>query len=116
MDQILQEKLRTLRAKYFGSSESLIWLDGVESALRKLIEEKEMAQHPVFIDIVKDAQKRLNDINALLMNDDTLNDSRRSALFEARKVWRFNVDRFGMKTHDDAIKLLTVSLDDGIAQ
>ncbi len=115
MEKNLQT-LALLREKYKESPDSLKWIDDAETTLRSLIEQKQMATNPAFIAIAKDAQKRLNDINALLMNDEKLPEFQRAVLFEAKKVWKFNLDRFGVAAYDDAIELLTRTLDQKLTQ
>ncbi len=78
----------------------------MELDLEKLIREKNMASNPVFIAIFDDAAKRLNEINTILMNDETLDTAARNRLFDQKKVWKFNFDRFGMTLHDNAIASL----------
>lgn len=116
MQQEIENKLRLLREKYTGSQDSQDVLDGVEKEFRQIIEEKRMVENPVFIMIMKDAECRLNEINTLLMNDETLSDLDRKILFKDKRRWTFIFERFGMKPHDDALKLLTVTLDQKMSQ
>lgn len=87
------------------------WVDNAEKELRKLIEEKQIAQNPIFQAIVLDAEKKLNDINSVLMNDQSISDVDRKTLFMQKLVWKFIFDRFGMKPHDDAIVALDIAID-----
>lgn len=112
----IQQKINTLRDKYINSSESQQDIDAHEKTLRDLFEEKAMAENPVFKKIAEDAQKRLEEINTLLLNDVHLNEIERSGLFKAREVWRFIFSRFGVEARDEAIRLSTLSLDRLIAQ
>lgn len=113
----IKQRLTELREKYIESEDSQKWIDEVEAELQKRFEESNMKDNPVFKMIISDAQNKMNEINTLLLNDPKdISDKERKYLMMIRDVWKFNIERFGMKPQDDAIKLLTVVLDQRLAQ
>lgn len=100
-----QKKIATLRGIYLDD-ESVALLNQTESDITMLFEESSLRDNPVFIAIFKDAEKKLNDINALLMNDETLGESDIQKLHAQKKVWKFVFDRFSMKYNDQALALI----------
>ncbi len=111
MDEILKGKLNDLRQKYLSDTDSQNYIDGHERKIRELINNKSFADNPIFRAIVKDAENKLNDINALLMNDQKMNDSERALLFHEKNVWKFVFDRFGTELYDNALKTLEARID-----
>lgn len=117
MDKIeATRKIAALREKYVASAESQTDIDQLEADLQKLFEESEVREHPVFKAIVADAETRLNDINALLMNDKNLSDEERKSLFGQKDVWNFIFERFSLVSHDRALEALNQLLDSRLAQ
>ncbi len=116
MSEEQKEKIQKLREKYLNSDSSQLYIDDLETELRKLIEEKEITKNPIFQAIFKDAEKKLNDINALLMNDSKLTDIERFGLFKQKEVWKFIFDRFGLEPHNNAIALLEQTIDAKLEQ
>lgn len=116
MTEELKVKLAKLREKYStGYSDGTQFVDEIESELRRLIEDKRMANNPIFVAIFNDAQRKLNEINALLLSEATT-EKERDKFFAEKRVWKFIFDRFGMKPHDDAIKLLEETIDSRLGQ
>ena len=115
MTETQKMKLQALRQKY-QDDESRLYINSLEKELTKLIEESGMKEHPVFKAIAEDAAKKLNEINTLLMNDNSLDEKKRAALFHEKKVWSFNLQRFGMSTADQAIALLEKTIDEKLSQ
>ncbi len=114
--QDLQKKIGALKDKYVNSEESLKDIEQYESDITTLFEESKLKDHPVFIKIVEDAEKKLNELNAILLNADTLSDVERSALIKVRNVWRFIFTRFKLVPHDEAIKAMSQLLDSKLEQ
>ncbi len=112
----IEQKIRALRDKYLNNDDSQRYLDDVDAEIRRLVEEKQTAQNPVFQSIMKDAQQKINEINVLLLADVKYTDHERDLLLREKRVWRFVFDRFGLTPHDEAIKLLTVTLDQKLSQ
>lgn len=110
------QKITALREKYVDDSVSQKDIDQYETDIQKLFKESDLKNHPVFKSIFEDAEKRMNEINALLMNDKTLTDVQRSSLFSQRDIWQFIFKRFSMKTHDDALDAMKALLDSKIEQ
>lgn len=116
MDELLQQKLSQLRQKYVGSDDAQNYVNDLEKETIKLFDEKRMASNPIFQAIVKDAERKLNDINVLLQTDEKLTDIDRKILFAQKNIWQFVFDRFGMKLHDNAIAALKDLIDSKLAQ
>lgn len=107
----IEPKLQELRKKYADSAESQRTIDQYETDLIKLFEEKRLVDNPIIQAIFKDAEKKLNEINALLMNDETLTQEQRIRLFSEKKVWHFMFNRFKMVPHDNAIDAMRQIID-----
>jgi hypothetical protein len=105
MNDQQQQSLASLRLKY-QDGDSRFLINEFERNLLLLIEQKGMIDHPVFKMIVQDAQKRIDEINTLLMNDRALTDMQRSNLFHEKDVWSFNLSRFGLTGVDKALTAL----------
>jgi hypothetical protein len=116
MDELIQQKLSQLRQKYIGSDDSQAYVNDLEKEITNLFEEKRMAVNPIFQAIFKDAEKKLNDINLFLQNDEKLTDIDRRILFAQKNIWKFVFERFGLKLHDNAIALLKEIIDSKLAQ
>jgi hypothetical protein len=110
MNESQQNKIKQLRAKYFSDDDKPI-IDGLEKDLARIMEEKRMAENPVFQAIFGAAEKKLNEITALIDSDEALTDIARAALFHERRVWRYVLSSFGLKPHDNALALLESTLD-----
>lgn len=104
MNEDTKQKLAQLRQKYINSPESQADIDAMEARLDRLIDEAKLADHPVFKAITDDAQKRLEDLNILLMNDEKLTDLERTGLFAQKKVWHFIFQRFSLIPQTNNIK------------
>lgn len=112
MQEKHQIKLEALRIKYAADFESQQYIDKLEAELRKLFEDQKLADNPLFQAIVKDAQQKLDELNALLCNDRTLTEIDRASIFRAKEIWKFVLDRFGLKSYDRAIELLEKTIDE----
>lgn len=107
----LREKL--LRENYVDAEE---FVSDFEAKLTKLVKMKKLATNPLFISIAEATQKRLNDINALLMNDETLTDMQRQRLFGRREELRSLSNMLNTKSEDSAIAGLLSTIDERLAQ
>lgn len=116
MNETQQLKIQALRNKYVKDNEATTYIDDIEHRLQKVIEESKIAENPIFQAILQDAEKRLNDVNTLLMTDKTLTDVQRNNLFNQKELWTWNIERFGMKAHDQALQLLEQTIDDKLNQ
>lgn len=116
MNEEMKQKMSSLRAKYVNSPDSQQYIDNLANEIEKLATEKDYAKNPLFEAIIKDAEKRLNEINALLMNDEELSDVQRKCLFAQKKVWIFIFERFSLVPHDNALKVLHTLVDQKLAQ
>lgn len=96
----IDEKLKALREKYTQPQDQITF-DEVEKELRKNLAKAAIAELPEIVAVVKDALKRVKDINYLLAYDLELNAPseeaarKRFALFRVREVFEFWIARFG---------------------
>lgn len=116
MNETLELKLASLRKKYLGHDESQVYISDIEKRLTTLIEEKKVSENPIFKAIAQEAQKKIDDITALLSNDRKLTDRERDALFAQKEVWLFVSERFSFSLHDSAIKQLEMLIDQRLEQ
>ena len=105
MNDTQERAFIALRNKY-QDADSRLMIDDFERDMRKLIEVKNIADNPAFQEIVKDAQAKVDEINVLLMTDASMTPEKRAALFHEKKVWAFNISRFGATTNDRALAIL----------
>lgn len=110
MNEAHKEKFAKLRQKYTGDFNARE-ISQMEQELTRLLEAKKMVQDPTFQAIMKDAQRRVTEINVLLMNDEKLTSEQRAALFHERTVWQFVFDRFGMTMENEAVAQLENIID-----
>lgn len=110
MPEEIEKKITALRTKYLDG-DSINWINQTEAEYTKLIQSRGVAESPVFKDIVADAQKKFNEISALISNDESLTDLQRKVLFEAKKMWKWNMSRFGVSAFDMNLEILNDSID-----
>ena len=97
MNDTQERAFIALRNKY-QDADSRLMIDDCERDMRKLIEVKNIADNP--------AQAKVDEINVLLMTDASMTPEKRAALFHEKKVWAFNISRFGATTNDRALAIL----------
>lgn len=103
MNKDIEQKIAKLREVYTGEINRKD-IDDIEKSLRERIKRSQIAEIDVIQDILKDAQQKVDQINYLLAYDESIDDSKRKALFRERDVWQFNLDRYGMGDSVGAIK------------
>lgn len=104
-----------LREKY-PAYESKVEIDADEDLMRKLLIQKNFAEHEMSQAILADAQQRVEDINFMLANDEELNKgsmiTERYALFRLKEVWQFIIERFDGSYAQAQLKALEDQIDE----
>lgn len=111
MKEELPQKLNRLREMY-KAGDSLALIDQLQADLSRLAEEKEVLSHPQFKKFAEQAEKKINDLSASLMNDESNWTAEGKRLAEQRDLWRTVLSAFGIKYRDDAILTLEKVIDD----
>lgn len=93
MDPIIEEQLKTLR-KYYQTDEDVLILDDAEKKIRESIKKMNVANTSVFQEMTVASEKAVEDINFILINQETLSEKERGDLIAKRKVHQFYLDRF----------------------
>lgn len=84
-------------------------IDGIETQLGKLVDEKNLLEQPAFKEVAAFAQKSLGNINALLLNDETLLNDKGRLLSNQRDFWRVFLKAVSVDAKDSAISYLVDS-------
>lgn len=111
MNEETKLKIQKLAEKY-PDDDSLQWIAQLQNDYNKILEERGIKNTPVFKDISASIQKKIDGINALLLNDRTMKDDRRDILFEARDMWIHMSKSFGIEVNDEALKALDKVIDE----
>lgn len=111
----ITRKIASLREKYLDDDSSQ-YLNDVEKTLEDLLEQRDFLKHPVFKKIETMCSKKVNEMSALLMNDETLTDKEREKLFARREAVRFVSKKFSVAVVDEALDTLNEVLDARIKQ
>lgn len=115
MNSQIENKLKTLREKLRSFIDGNQFVNEIESELIKNTENKRLADNPLFKAIFTDAEKRITEINSLLLNV-KVTEEERKYLFAQKDVWQFVFDRFDMKVYDEAIESLKSLIDSKLSQ
>lgn len=107
----IDEKMDILRKKF---PKDIDILNASENKLRELISKSSFTKQDIVIEIMKDAEDRINTINTLLANDEKMSQEERLKLFAEKSVWKFVFDRFGMKDVFNKIRYINFSIDQKI--
>ena len=73
--------------------------------------EREILSSAQFKKIAGAAEKKINEITALLTNDDSLLNEKGLLLKKEREIWRAMFKGLGLQPNDDAIKYLIEAVD-----
>lgn len=111
MNEETKLKISKLLAKY-PDQDSQDWITQLDKDYNKILDEKNLKNTPVFKDISASIQRKLDAINALILNDRTISDKRREILFEARDMWILMSKGFGIEANDEALKALDKVIDE----
>lgn len=110
MEKEFQNKLNILRAKY-SDQQSLEDIYQFELDYSRLVEEKGFLSNPLFISLSKELEKKLNEMNALLMNDENLDEKQRNKIISERKAFRHLLNTIGIEYRDNALLALEEIVD-----
>ena len=100
----VQSNLDKLRTIYIDDPASQYIIDDYERKLRRAIVESELAKSDGAQMLIESAQKKINQINYLLMNGEDLDTESRKALFRAKEVHMWYLERLTGKTSVEIIE------------
>ena len=109
-EERLQTKIQELRSKYQGE-ESGQEINRMESEVRGLLREREVLSSKSFKKFAELAEKNVNELSALLSNDDSLLNEKGKELSNERKVWRSMLTAFEISYRDEALSQLESLID-----
>jgi thiaminase len=104
------EKLRELRERYLDQDMQKRVSD-TESALRRNIERKKLAQREEVKEIIEAAVKAIKDLSWLLANDEDLTESQRKEIFAEKRVHKFWLERLDGTRAQQAILAIEQTVD-----
>jgi hypothetical protein len=78
----------------------------MEADLSRLADEKEVLSHPTFQQFAETAERKVNDLNTVLLNDETVLNEKGLRIVQERGLWRAMLQAFGVKFRDEAIETL----------
>lgn len=108
-DEILG-KLGQLKSRHLGE-EDISRVTDWERDLRRKIVQSELMQRPEIQNIVADGEAKIEEINTLLMNDETLTDQDRKDLFHLKKLHSFYLERFKPNLTNERAEKISAQLD-----
>jgi len=109
------EKITALREKYSDVA-SQAYIADLETEYARILKETDLLTHPLFKKIAEEAQRRIDEINTLLMNDEEMTESQRIRLYADRKAFRFIFSRFGLAARDSALQALDAHIEQTLQQ
>ena len=97
--------LTALRAKYQGS-ENQADIAEREREFLALASEREVLSSTAFKKFAETAEKKLNELNALLMNDESCWSEKGKLIAREKTIWQTMLKAFGIKATDSAFEAL----------
>lgn len=111
MNPIFKQKIKELKGYYYDDELSLKWVESQEKRLKAVIMKEKLGNSAAAAAIVDEALHRIEVINQLLQNDESLTAEERTKLFTERKVHKFWLDRFDTKTIQKQYDSISGALD-----
>ena len=107
---LIAQKIQGLREKYLDS-DSISWIDETEKAFHDLVQDKELAENPLFKKLVAHLAGRIKEINTLLLNDKQMTDVERARLFNLRDVFETVAKLLDADVYNQALETMADILD-----
>lgn len=100
-----QALLSRLRSEYPGS-DSQGYIDAFERDLSDLLEARESLDLPVSKRFAASAESKVKQLNALLLNDESLLNEKGRVILNERNLWGAVLSAFGLKGNNEAVRVL----------
>lgn len=84
----------------------------MEEDFRKLYELKQVLSSPQFKAFASEAEKKINELSALLSNDDSVLNDKGKLISKEREMWRVILRTFGVKYTDSSLVHLVSELEE----